>query len=77
VDYKRGGRIDPDSRFGRALTAVLRVGHGVLPAGVRSMATVLSSNMPKRVVWAATAVGFLGAMGTAMSRVLPRATART
>jgi hypothetical protein len=71
IDYRRGGRIDPDSRFGRALTAALQVAQGVLPAGVRSMATVLSSNMPKRVVYAATALGFVGAMGTAMSRVLP------
>lgn len=71
VDYKFGGRIDPESRAGRWLRALLRVAQGALPAGVRSLASVLSSNVPKRVVWCATAVGFVGAMGTAAAHVLP------
>lgn len=71
IDMKYGTRVAPHSRFGRALAFTIRMAQGLLPTSVRSLSSVLTSNVPKRVAWSATVVGFTGAMALAASDIMP------
>ncbi len=72
IDFRYGARIAPDGRAGRALALVLRVGTGALPAGVRSLTSVLTSNIPKRVAYGALALGVGGAYAVGIANMPTR-----
>ncbi|MDF1502109.1 hypothetical protein [Roseisolibacter sp. H3M3-2] len=64
LDYQRKDRLDPDSMLGRVARAGMRFAFATTPPGVRSLATVLSTNVRAGVVAVALVGGavLLGAV---------------
>ncbi|HEY0777052.1 MAG TPA: hypothetical protein VGD56_03705, partial [Gemmatirosa sp.] len=61
VDMRGGDRLVAGGRSERFIRAVLRVNGALTPDVVRSLGAVLTSNVSKRVAYAAVALGFGGA----------------
>lgn len=67
TDIRRGAHLAPGGRPERFVRTVLRAAGALTPDGVRSLGAVLTSNLNRRVAYAALSVGIIGAYAAAFA----------